>query len=440
MKKILLFLVIKFFTSSLGAFTITDPGFFALGGNLIESGTVIRISTSNLTVDLGGYTVSGGVSGIVIDAGLTNVTVQNGFLDSNVQGITIGAGCSDIIVQNMSIIRCTRSGLEVNGTDASQVMRLTVKNITVELSTIFTSTVDKTIDSIMTFSNVVELMLQDIILQQNGDNTINLTGVRIINCSKATVENVLMLNNQGASFQGIFVENTNSSFFNKVQIRMNTAANLLVGIRFTGGILNTGNLCQNFSVLNNSSTSGPLAGFELLPFVTKNIITDCVAQNNNVSGSTVGANCIGFNLDQPTFCALIGCQALYNTATGNAGNTAFAAGFNIGTSAAGATTGTKNCAFYNNVATANNAATGTANGNANSYGMRVVSGNGGNVNNIFIGNRGILNGPVIPVTNTNQISSGTGGLAGGNFLDRTSATFTTVTSYTAGLVNLRITS
>ncbi|MGE4169020.1 MAG: hypothetical protein AB7E68_05695 [Candidatus Babeliales bacterium] len=376
---------------SLKAFTITDPGFFALGGDLVESGTVIRVSTSNLTVDLGGYMVSGGTNGIVIDAGLSNVVIQNGVIASNTRGITVGSNCSDITVQNITIRSCSRRTVEVNGTDASPVMRLTVVNILSELST----TAASVTDSVMSFSNVVELTMDNVKLQKNGASTVNLTGMSFINCSKGSIENVTIINNQGATFQGFFIENTTSFLMNQANVRMNTATGSLAGFRLTGGINTNGNFIQNCLVSNNMSTNGPLAGFELLSFVTRNVLLECFTNNNITTAATATANCFGFNFDQPTSCNILACRAMNNQALGNSTN--ICAGFNIGTSG-GSGTATNNCEFNNCWAVGNTAPTA-----GNSYGIRAASNNLANTN-AYLFCVGFKNSTTL----ANQITQGSG--------------------------------
>jgi hypothetical protein len=436
MKKLLLSFLFFISFSSIYAITITQSGFFTLGGDITESGQVITISVSNITVDLGGYVVSGGTNGIVVNAGLSNVVIRNGRINNNTQGITIGAGCSDITLQNLEITNCTNSALAVNGTALSPVNRLSLENIVAELC-VLGAVVS---ENIMVFTFVNNFLMQNSTVASNGTTSATtLTLVNFNNCNRGTIDNVSLVFNTADNLLGFLIDTTANFSFTNCEARSNTALSNLVGFRFTGGANNNNNTCQNCIASNNASSVGPMVGFELLALVTRNILRNCSAENNTTASAAGTANCIGFSLDQPTFCTLSGCTANYNRAT--AAGAHFAAGFNIGTSGVG-TTGTKNCAFYNNTATANN----DAGGNASSFGFRVISGGvgsansggSGNANCIFMGNAGILNGPTVPVTNTQQISSGIGGLVAASLLDKSSTNFTTVTSYTPGLINLRI--
>jgi hypothetical protein len=403
LKKIFfLFISCSISTVSFG-FTINQSGMSNLGGDIVESGTVIQISVSNVTFDMAGYTLSGGTNGIVVDAGLSNVVIRNGRINNNTQGITIGAGCSDIVLENITISNCSLRAVEVNGTVGSPVMRLSLANINSELS----ATAASITDSVMIFSFVTDLIVQNVQVAGNGASTVNLRGVYLLNCDKATLENVTVIGNQGATFQGFRIENTINSLCNNCEVRVNTATGDLVGFRFTGGTNTSGNLCRNCNVFDNTSTNGPLVGFELLALVTRNMLTDCLSANNVATAAVSTANCFGFNFDQPTFCSVVRCRAESNRATGD-GTSNNCAGFNIGTSGVG-TTGTKNCEFCYNQSSLNNGFN-----DARSFGFRAVSLANGNTNNAYISNFGVRNGPTTPVL-TNQIvaDGGAGSNPGG---------------------------
>jgi hypothetical protein len=53
--------------------TIDSPGFYRLAANVSNQ---IIISVSNVTLDMNGCTVSGGTNGLVINSGLTNITIK----------------------------------------------------------------------------------------------------------------------------------------------------------------------------------------------------------------------------------------------------------------------------------------------------------------------------------------------------------------------------
>jgi hypothetical protein len=124
-------------------FKITQPGSYYLTGNLQQIGSTngIEIATSNVTIDLSGYTVAptgqfGGTYGIIGSApGISNITIRNGFVarwaaqglrlsstakGHHVEGVTSqGNGGTGIYVGDVSIVKdCVASD---NGGDGIQV-------------------------------------------------------------------------------------------------------------------------------------------------------------------------------------------------------------------------------------------------------------------------------------------------------------------------------
>ncbi len=124
-------------------FKITQPGSYYLTGNLQQIGSTngIEIASSNVTIDLSGYTVaptapSGGGYGIIgSDPNLSNITIRNGIVSRwAVQGVrlsstsrghlvegvtTQGNGGTGILVGDVSVVKdCVVSE---NGGDGIQV-------------------------------------------------------------------------------------------------------------------------------------------------------------------------------------------------------------------------------------------------------------------------------------------------------------------------------
>ncbi len=107
MKRIqkILFLLLFFAGSSRAVtypFSIIDtPGFYKLASNVNNQ---ITISSSDVTLDMNGGTVSGGTNGIVINSGLNNVIIKDGVITAvNSDGIQVGAGCTDITLKGIAI-------------------------------------------------------------------------------------------------------------------------------------------------------------------------------------------------------------------------------------------------------------------------------------------------------------------------------------------------
>lgn len=65
-----------------GSFIITQPGSYYLTNNITQSTapgvTGIQVATSNVTIDLNGFTISGGQTGIELAGTISNITIKNG--------------------------------------------------------------------------------------------------------------------------------------------------------------------------------------------------------------------------------------------------------------------------------------------------------------------------------------------------------------------------
>lgn len=86
--------------------TINSGGFYQLADNVTNN--AITISASNVMLDMNGCTVSGATNGIVINSGLSNVTVRNGTVSgTSSDAITVGAGCTDITLDGITVLNAT---------------------------------------------------------------------------------------------------------------------------------------------------------------------------------------------------------------------------------------------------------------------------------------------------------------------------------------------
>jgi len=107
-------------------FTISQPGAYYLTTNLTSSYNAIVIASSDVTVDLGGWTIFssatnalyGGVA-IVLNGGVSDVSILNGFIKSGVtnngSGVFSGPGFSQGIGANSSVDNARISGVSVSG-------------------------------------------------------------------------------------------------------------------------------------------------------------------------------------------------------------------------------------------------------------------------------------------------------------------------------------
>lgn len=402
------------YSFNLISYTVNQSGLTVIGSDVVESGDIITIAVSNVILDLDGNRVRGGDNGIIINSGLSNVTVQNGFIELNTIGLSIKDTCSFITLKNLEISECASRAIEFEGSSGSEITHVTLENIKIDQCS---TTTEFSADHVISCVFTQELTMNTITISQCGGIAVDLRAINLVNCDKGVFNNVLINCNTGDTFEGIHIEDTTNMLFDKCTIKMNTADASLIGFEFTGGADTNGNICQDCLVTANSSVSGPLSGFELSPFVTRNTIRTSLVNYNLTTGAVSTAHCYGFNLDQPTFCSIVECNSEYNRATGNGGSNN-CAGFNIGTSGGG-TTGTKDCQFCSNKAFSN-----IGFNNARSFGMRVMSSSAaGNARNVFLFNIAGLNGTTTgnQITSTSGAGSSPGGVPSGSITDKTVA-------------------
>lgn len=401
-QNILKIVCLTLYSTILSGYTIDQSGLTVIGAEVLELGDVITITVSDVTLDLDGNRVTGGDNGIIINSGLSNITIKNGRIESNTVGISIQDTCSFITLQDLEISQCSDRAIECDGSSGNEITTILLKNVEVDRCSMGISG-----DHAIFFNFTDDITVQNLSIVNSGAASIAFRAINMISCDKGLFENVTINCNTGSTLQGIHVESVTNTLFENIVIKMNTATMGLQGMQFSGGTATTGNVCRNFLISSNESTSGPVSGFELLALVTRNTIRESLVNYNVASGATATSHCYGFNLDQPTFCSIVNCVSEYNRATGD-GSSNNCAGFNISTSGGG-TTGTKNCQFCGNKAFSNNGFN-----DARSFGIRAVSASGGNENNVYLFNIAGLNGPTTPIAN-NQIvdTTGSGSSPGG---------------------------
>lgn len=408
---------------------ITSPGITKLPSLEGSGGDLITIAVDDVILNLTRAIVSGGARAIVINPNLSNITIQNGKLENNAIAISISEGCSRIKVQDTEIVNCSDRAIEILGMSGNEISTVAIENIQCEHCCTSTSA-----DFIISMSHANNVSIIGSTMNNNGVSEIDLIGINIDTCTKCIFNDVRLEQNLAQTFTGIAINSSMCCHFVNCHLLTNNSINAFTGFVLTGSIDTKGNLLTGCQVRNNTSTNGPFSGFELLEFVIRNELQGCTASNNLVTGAVASANLFAFNFDQPTYCHLIGCNASNNQTTGD-GTTNICVGFNIGTSGGGFT-GTKDCEFLENFAFKNNGFN-----DARSFGIRPVSLMGGNVNNSYLKNTGLRNGPSIPVSENQIIAdSGTGSNPGGvPFGSVRSASINALGSIADELSNTRIT-
>jgi hypothetical protein len=102
-------------------YTISAPGTYVLSRNLTAKSTDgIDVNASNVTIDLGGYTltqrVAGNGSGIFVTSGMSNVSVQNGVINGFYDGVFFGTGSGDALI-NVELLAIGNVGVSVEAND-----------------------------------------------------------------------------------------------------------------------------------------------------------------------------------------------------------------------------------------------------------------------------------------------------------------------------------
>jgi len=135
--------------SSTNAFIIAQPGSYYLGGNItVTNGNAITIVTNGVTLDLNGFTISSTApsaagNGILLNSGLKNITIANGFIQGGVtndgsgtysgSGFSYGLYCVSALanawVSRISVSGCRLSGIYLNIGNSTVVESCTVRTV-----------------------------------------------------------------------------------------------------------------------------------------------------------------------------------------------------------------------------------------------------------------------------------------------------------------------
>ena len=104
--------------------TLVAPGSYVLTSNLVTlpGGIAIDIQSSNVTLDLNGFTIdgAGGTDGIIVAANLSAITIRNGVITGGQNGINASAaGITDLLIEGVHVHDCTVHAFQVG----SAIMR-----------------------------------------------------------------------------------------------------------------------------------------------------------------------------------------------------------------------------------------------------------------------------------------------------------------------------
>lgn len=133
MKKILIILATTIISPIYGEERISTPGLYFFGSDVIGSidpnTTLVRISASNVIIDLSGHIIrQDGLTsditsvGIFIEPNITDVTIQNGIIGLiNGTGVLISPGCKDIVFKDINISDCSNCGVDCQGNTTTEI-------------------------------------------------------------------------------------------------------------------------------------------------------------------------------------------------------------------------------------------------------------------------------------------------------------------------------
>jgi len=189
-------------------YTITQPGSYRLSGNLtVPAGPDgIDINTDNVTLDLNGFTITGGGSGgNGVKTFNNNITVKNGSVrnftnDVIVQGThelvmdmhaSIGSGgvptgSNGIVVTGGVVVRCTAEAIAAN--TAFSVFNSTLIDSEVDTSNVFVTGISATnsavLDNVLMLSGPVSTGIKNNGGSLIARNTVSVTGTPISGASQ----------------------------------------------------------------------------------------------------------------------------------------------------------------------------------------------------------------------------------------------------------------
>ena len=118
-------------------YTITQPGFYLLTGNLTYNGAgnaiTVGPNVNDVVIDLMGFRLTnagaaGTTKGVYIDSTCKNVTVRNGTVRGFYEGILAAGGSSGCQVINVTASGNSYLGIELDGLNPSLVKDCDVSN------------------------------------------------------------------------------------------------------------------------------------------------------------------------------------------------------------------------------------------------------------------------------------------------------------------------
>ncbi len=318
------------------------PGNYLMGDNLLETSTAIRISADRVYLDLNKNLITGGTDGIVIDPGVSNVTISNGLIASfQNNGIVVGENCKSILIQNIGIGLCAESAIALKGTSVNdKVSSITINNVVISQCALQTNT-----QVAVTLKYCDNILMQNSRIVENGNVITDISAVKIEQSEECIFLNVLMTSNKGKSITLFDIVDSSDCVFRDCNIGNNNSSNGdNIGFLVTGTSEN--NLFTRCNIVNHVATGGNVIGFHFYGSDSRtNDSNSC--QVFQCEGNSV----FGFKAENSSETLFNACNAVRNTAQGT---DAQAIGFDIVNAQKGVI---RNC-----ITSFNTVTTGTATG------------------------------------------------------------------------------
>lgn len=341
-----------------GVYKLAQNVTFTPGGGVLAA---IQINVPNVVLDLQCFSITqvgGGLAdGILLSNGISNVEIRNGALVNFTNSAINTLGPVSLV--NINNVTCTapaRRGIQLNGTALTNCEQCSIKDCL-----IINGCTSVAADNALFCQFCRDLLISDCYIRQCGNVNANINGVRLQNCTKATVLNVNVDDNlAGSVFRAFSLNATVDSIFQNCQAKRDTSNGNITGFFLESGSASTENQFSNCIALVLSGTAG-VDGFLTDTGCNDNIFIDCKAFANSSSGGGTTAISHGFNFISNVNNTCIDCLAQTNAApSSTTGFTAF--GFDLNT--------TTSCSLIRCIATDQRSAV-----TASSIGIRIFNGN-----------------------------------------------------------------
>ncbi|MBM3886369.1 hypothetical protein FJ364_00420, partial [Candidatus Dependentiae bacterium] len=307
-----------------GQFVISKSGHYVLSTDIFAAPAASRtpciyINTSNVTLDLGGKTLSlssttnqKNISAIEIAANAKNITIMNGTLDGRAgtssvyttTGIMVKTGASNILVDKVNVVNFAERGL-VFDTDCSNIILNKVHAYNNGITASFAA-------RSVTFGSCDDITILDSTFNKTNSTCPNSTyGIFFDSCTNVLLTNVQVSDTTATAgtIRGIWFYNTSGAICENVQVLASTsgsnAVSEIIGIDVLGS---SGCMFSRCIASNGLSThySTSTYGFKLANNANSNTFINCQANNNRGGGTSVAFKLASSHYNTFQECSAVG--------------------------------------------------------------------------------------------------------------------------------------